>query len=205
MSLIICSECGKEYSDKANACPNCGCPTNAVSENKYDFIEKDMAANREMMRIQELQSEYDKIHKIPMPVYSLFQLVGMLLIIASVINFFSGNLGIFILLLIVGLLLLCPSTKAYSRSKELEKMIDGQKQEQLCPFCKSTNITSERLAAGSFQFQGKTTIGKNINPLRPFTHTNVRHGNTYNENIYRTEYVCNSCGKRFTKPQTIWR
>ena len=27
MALIICSECGKEYSDKAMACPNCGNPT----------------------------------------------------------------------------------------------------------------------------------------------------------------------------------
>ena len=27
MALIICSECGKEFSDKAVACPNCGCPT----------------------------------------------------------------------------------------------------------------------------------------------------------------------------------
>ena len=27
MALITCSECGKEYSDKAPACPNCGCPT----------------------------------------------------------------------------------------------------------------------------------------------------------------------------------
>jgi hypothetical protein len=26
MSLIICPECGKEYSDRANACPNCACP-----------------------------------------------------------------------------------------------------------------------------------------------------------------------------------
>ena len=27
MSLIICPECGKEYSDRASACPNCACPT----------------------------------------------------------------------------------------------------------------------------------------------------------------------------------
>lgn len=27
MSLIICEECGKEFSDKASSCPNCGCPT----------------------------------------------------------------------------------------------------------------------------------------------------------------------------------
>ena len=26
MALINCHECGKQVSDKANACPNCGCP-----------------------------------------------------------------------------------------------------------------------------------------------------------------------------------
>ena len=26
MALIKCSECGKQYSDKASACPNCACP-----------------------------------------------------------------------------------------------------------------------------------------------------------------------------------
>lgn len=38
MSLIKCSECGKEYSDKAKACPVCACPTEAntgeVSKNE---------------------------------------------------------------------------------------------------------------------------------------------------------------------------
>jgi uncharacterized membrane protein YvbJ len=27
MSLISCNECGKEISDKASSCPNCGAPT----------------------------------------------------------------------------------------------------------------------------------------------------------------------------------
>ena len=27
MALIICPECGKEYSNRAKNCPNCGCPT----------------------------------------------------------------------------------------------------------------------------------------------------------------------------------
>lgn len=27
MALITCVECGKEFSDKAEACPHCGCPT----------------------------------------------------------------------------------------------------------------------------------------------------------------------------------
>lgn len=32
MALIICTECGKEFSDKAPACPNCGCPTDCIVE-----------------------------------------------------------------------------------------------------------------------------------------------------------------------------
>lgn len=30
MSLIQCPECGKEFSDKAPACPNCGCPIEEI-------------------------------------------------------------------------------------------------------------------------------------------------------------------------------
>lgn len=30
MALIKCTECGKEFSDKASACPNCGCPTSEM-------------------------------------------------------------------------------------------------------------------------------------------------------------------------------
>ena len=26
MGMIKCTECGKEMSDKASVCPNCGCP-----------------------------------------------------------------------------------------------------------------------------------------------------------------------------------
>lgn len=32
MALIKCIECGKEFSDKATACPNCGCPTSEMIE-----------------------------------------------------------------------------------------------------------------------------------------------------------------------------
>lgn len=31
MALIKCEECGKEVSDKASSCPNCGCPINSVT------------------------------------------------------------------------------------------------------------------------------------------------------------------------------
>lgn len=32
MALIPCSECGKEISDKAKSCPNCGAPVAASQE-----------------------------------------------------------------------------------------------------------------------------------------------------------------------------
>lgn len=34
MSLIKCEECGKEISDKAGSCPNCGCPVNLLRDEK---------------------------------------------------------------------------------------------------------------------------------------------------------------------------
>ena len=40
MALIKCSECGKEFSDKANACPNCACPTNELIENNKNKKKK---------------------------------------------------------------------------------------------------------------------------------------------------------------------
>lgn len=39
MALITCTECGKEFSDKAPACPNCGCPIAAISYSSNDSIE----------------------------------------------------------------------------------------------------------------------------------------------------------------------
>lgn len=32
MALIICPECGKTLSDKARACPSCGCPNDVFSD-----------------------------------------------------------------------------------------------------------------------------------------------------------------------------
>lgn len=35
MALIRCTECGKDFSDKAPACPNCGCPTKDATPLTY--------------------------------------------------------------------------------------------------------------------------------------------------------------------------
>ena len=38
MALIVCTECGKTFSDKAPSCPQCGCPT--------DMVLKDLASKK---------------------------------------------------------------------------------------------------------------------------------------------------------------
>lgn len=41
MAMIICKECGKEVSDKANSCPNCGCPISSEqSKNNGAYYQK---------------------------------------------------------------------------------------------------------------------------------------------------------------------
>ena len=43
MALIICSECGKEISDKAEACPHCGCPVSGeIKSNSFPMESADI-------------------------------------------------------------------------------------------------------------------------------------------------------------------
>ena len=46
MALIKCPECGKEFSDKASACPNCGCPTSEIntSSNSNNSSEDELSS-----------------------------------------------------------------------------------------------------------------------------------------------------------------
>lgn len=45
MALIICSECGKRFSDKASACPECGCPTSEITNNIKTDVETQKTSN----------------------------------------------------------------------------------------------------------------------------------------------------------------
>ena len=54
MALIKCSECGKEISDKASACPNCGCPIkieNAETTNNTSQNQSNNKSNKKIIII----------------------------------------------------------------------------------------------------------------------------------------------------------
>jgi predicted nucleic acid-binding Zn-ribbon protein len=90
MSLINCSECGKEFSNNAPACPNCGQPTsfNYINKDKSKSNElsdniKDEEVSGEKANIDDKQKEYtdDK--------GSGGKVIIIVLILASL--FFFGN------------------------------------------------------------------------------------------------------------------
>lgn len=60
MSLIRCVECGKEFSDKAPACPNCGCPTSAILDelNENDTNNEEIASLDMDFRFQYKKYEF---------------------------------------------------------------------------------------------------------------------------------------------------
>lgn len=54
MALMVCSECGKEYSDKAAACPNCGCPTTNGQNNSHGIKCPSCGSNNINIEIEEV-------------------------------------------------------------------------------------------------------------------------------------------------------
>lgn len=64
MSLISCSECNREISDKAESCPHCGCPIEKYnnSNNKNELFSVKLLASRDKVktiRILRVYHEYD--------------------------------------------------------------------------------------------------------------------------------------------------
>lgn len=55
MALIICSECGKQFSDKATACPQCGCPTELAKTQPNQAPASQSRSTPNPEPIQELQ------------------------------------------------------------------------------------------------------------------------------------------------------
>ena len=74
MALIKCPECGKDISDKANACIHCGCPLNEQKEDvgirRTSFIDEDtLMDNIHKIPADALKSIEEKEPHSPFPLY----------------------------------------------------------------------------------------------------------------------------------------
>lgn len=58
MSLIKCTECGKEFSVKADHCPNCGCPTWDIINELYK-ADQSININHEVYDVSEILSNIE--------------------------------------------------------------------------------------------------------------------------------------------------
>lgn len=62
LALIKCSECGREISDKASSCPQCGCPVTGTEElvEKLAVEKNDSEGNKEENNKEKIKSEENK-------------------------------------------------------------------------------------------------------------------------------------------------
>ena len=66
MALIVCPECGKSFSDRAPACPECGCPTSEI-------IGQSNTANAGQLSIANLafdDARYDEAYQLFAQIYA---------------------------------------------------------------------------------------------------------------------------------------
>lgn len=84
MALIKCPECGKEVSEKAGVCPNCGCPlTSGMTENK-------VVDNREFTKNGKLKKKQSKMSTIA-AVLTIFGCTIPIALIVGLIDLGTGT------------------------------------------------------------------------------------------------------------------
>lgn len=86
MALITCKECKKEISDKARACPNCGCPVDMIDNQKV------------VEPIEKTQENDEKNDRIFLTVFIIvFSIITIAFVIASIFEsnkFIDENKGV---------------------------------------------------------------------------------------------------------------
>ena len=182
-----CPNCNQDLPDNAKACPACG--TSFIND-KSELNASQIAAQADL---KTKQSEGVLIPALALGFGLIFLLFGFVTKVAIIIGIGLMAAGIYAL---------------YVRNKrlsELKKISDGAVAISVCPQCKSQNIEMGLVNTGSTTYMGRTTISDNINPLTPFTHTNINHGNSITTNNYKNKCHCLNCGNVFNKPQIVYK
>ena len=115
MALTNCFECGKQISDKATVCPNCGVPIEKVLKEKVNPLETKTTENSKEIYTEESSSE---------PLSSLTSITigwifGILLSLGFVGALTSGNIATSFFYLIGALFLLPPVRKKVFQKTKL--------------------------------------------------------------------------------------
>lgn len=126
MALIKCTECGKEFSEHAECCPNCGCPMSVIKEQyKMQKIMKEPVVKEYATRFKCDKCGSTKFHLVIMSPY-LWGECSECKRTCSVIRKLTDA--------------------EYVIEKYKMKAADDAKKPH-CPFCNSTNL--KKIGAGS--------------------------------------------------------
>ena len=128
MALVTCSECGKEFSEHAECCPNCGCPVDVIRE------QIELANIKKEPETIEFAKHF-KCEKCGCTEFN--PMIATTCVIAQ-----CANCGIATFNNVIRKL--TPSEKVAVNAK-LKREIEAQKPH--CPFCNSTNL--KKIGAGS--------------------------------------------------------
>ena len=211
--LIKCTECGKEFSNKATACPNCACPVSAMEYENIQINDPE----------EDITSGNDDCTDVPVEPITIGQSVSReqieewkkkkktfdYLMWGSIVLAIIG-LVFPTLLIVFGILAIvfysCGkdyANKIYKESdyyKNKQKEIASKTLMNVCPNCSSANIQAQMVQTGSITSKQKARHSVNINPLRPFTFSNTKIEPARTTNTYGTRFICNNCGNIFVKP-----
>lgn len=185
MALITCSECGKEFSDKAPVCPNCGCPTSEV-----------IAA--QMESVPPFQFHFTDIKGFSLNIKDgrATLLKGSRILKSDIVEHFrwsdyseKGKITIHLPWEFQRTLFFRPedteqirNLMEHTEKKYIAAPSISRKNTPCCPKCGSVDIFIANTKM-------KTTL--NLNPLKPFTLTNHK--------ATRETWMCKKCGNRWDK------
>lgn len=87
MALIKCSECGKEFSNKASACPNCACPI--IKEKVKNMKKKkwEELSNQERINIVSYRKSTNQWWEIFRIFRLVFTIIGLVLVFIYFLSF----------------------------------------------------------------------------------------------------------------------
>ena len=221
-----CPQCGSEAADTMKFCPMCGTaldkfePIVPVEETppapvqdrkgygKYDYKRKhptpapqpQYAEPAKDMQTQLARQELDVINKNKesnLKVTILSILMIALIALAFWAKAYGG--GLFFCIILIGYWIGTSNKK--KRAAELTPLANGKKIVNVCPKCKSDNIEMSMVQTGGVTSHGTTRVSDNINPLHPFTHTNVSQGMDFTSNSFGNQCHCKNCGHVFAQPE----